>query len=181
MSLGIPGDAVMALLMGALMIQNVTPGPGLITDHPDIFWGLIASFWIGNLILVFLNVPMIGIWVKLLTVPYRFLYPTALFFVCIGVFALRNNMFDVGATLAFGLFGYLLAKLGFEPAPILLGFVLGPRFEENFRRALSLSRGSMRTFFDSPVSAIFLGLCVLLIVTQVYTRSRALARLDRVK
>lgn len=172
MSLGIPGDAVMALLMGALMIQNITPGPGLITDHPDVFWGLIASFWIGNVILVFLNVPMIGIWVKLLTVPYRFLYPTALFFVCIGVFALRNNMFDVGATLVFGLFGYLLSKLGFEPAPILLGFVLGPRFEENFRRALALSRGSLRTFIDSPVSAIFLSVCVLLIVTQVYARVR---------
>jgi putative tricarboxylic transport membrane protein len=173
MSLGIPGDAVMALLMGALLIQNITPGPGLIVDHPDVFWGLIASFWIGNLILVFLNVPMIGIWVKLLTVPYRFLYPTALFFVCIGVFALRNNMFDVGATLFFGLFGYLLAKLGFEPAPILLGFVLGPRFEENFRRALILSRGSLRTFVDSPVSAIFLSLCVLLMVTQVYARIRS--------
>jgi TctA family transporter len=172
MSLGIPGDAVMALLMGALLIQNIIPGPGLIVDHPDVFWGLIASFWIGNLILVVLNVPMIGIWVKLLTVPYRFLYPTALFFVCIGVFALRNNMFDVTATLVFGLFGYLLAKLGFEPAPILLGFVLGPRFEENFRRALIFSRGSLRIFIDSPISAIFLGLCLLLIVMQIYARIR---------
>src|SRR5262249_48164819 len=114
----------------------------------------------------------IGIWVKLLAVPYRFLYPTALFFVCIGVFALRNNMFDVGATLVFGLSGFVLAKLGFEPAPVLLGFVLGPRFEENFRRALALSRGSLRTFVESPVSTIFLSLCVLLIVTQVYARFR---------
>jgi len=172
MSLGIPGDAVMALLMGALMIQVITPGPRLIVDHPDIFWGLIASFWIGNLILVFLNVPMIGIWVKLLTMPYRFLYPTALFLVCIGVFAARNNMFDVGSTLAFGLVGYLLIQLRFEPAPILLGFVLGPRLEENFRRAVLISRGSLQTFVDRPISAVFLGLCVLLIAVQVYVRLR---------
>jgi putative tricarboxylic transport membrane protein len=172
MSLGIPGDAVMALLMGALMIQNITPGPRLIVDHPDIFWGLIASFWIGNIILVFLNVPMIGIWVKLLTVPYRYLYPTALFFMCIGVFAVRNNMFDVGAMLTCGLFGYLLIQLRFEPAPILLGFVLGPRLEEHFRRAVLLSRGSLQIFVDRPISAIFLALCGLLIMGQVYARVR---------
>jgi putative tricarboxylic transport membrane protein len=172
MSLGIPGDAVMALLMGALIIQGITPGPRLIVEHPDIFWGLIASFWIGNIILVFLNVPMIGVWVKLLTLPYRFLYPTALFFVCIGVFAARNEMFDVGCTLLCGIFGYLLLQLKFEPAPILLGFVLGPRLEENFRRALLISRGSLQVFIDSPISATFLSLCVLLIGAQVYARIR---------
>jgi TctA family transporter len=172
MSLGIPGDAVMALLMGALMIQGITPGPRLIVEHPDIFWGLIASFWIGNIILVFLNVPMIGVWVKLLTAPYRFLYPTALFFVCIGVYAARNDMFDVGSTLICGMFGYLLIQLRFEPAPILLGFVLGPRLEENFRRSLLISRGSLRIFLDHPISATFLGLSLLLIVAQVYARIR---------
>ncbi len=172
MSLGIPGDAVMALLLGALMIHGIQPGPRLIIDQPDIFWGLIASFWIGNLILVFLNVPMIGVWVKLLSVPYRYLYPTALFFVCIGVFAARNEMFDVGATLLFGAFGYLLLQLGFEPAPILLGFVLGPRLEENFRRSLLLSRGSLETFVDRPISAVFLGLCAALILIQIYAATR---------
>jgi TctA family transporter len=173
MSLGIPGDAVMALLLGALMIHGIQPGPRLIVEQPDIFWGLIASFWIGNMILVFLNVPMIGIWVKLLSVPYRYLYPTALFFVCIGVFATRNEMFDVGATLVFGAFGYLLLQLGFEPAPILLGFVLGPRLEENLRRSVLLSRGSLSTFIDRPISAVFVGLCVLLILGQIYAAARS--------
>ncbi len=172
MSLGIPGDAVMALLLGALMIHGIQPGPRLIVEQPDIFWGLIASFWIGNIILVFLNVPMIGVWVRLLSVPYRFLYPTALFFVCIGVFAARNEMFDVGATLLFGAFGYLLLQLGFEPAPILLGFVLGPRLEENFRRSILLSRGTLMTFIDRPISAVFLGCCVLLLLIQVYAAIR---------
>ena len=172
MSLGIPGDAVMALLLGALMIHGIQPGPRLIVEQPDIFWGLIASFWIGNLILVVLNVPMIGIWVRLLSVPYRFLYPTALFFVCIGVFAARNEMFDVVATLAFGAFGYLLLQLGFEPAPILLGFVPGPRLEENFRRSLLLSRGAMSTFIDRPISAVFLAMGAVLILGQIYAATR---------
>ena len=172
MSLGIPGDAVMALLLGALMIHGIQPGPRLIVEQPDIFWGLIASFWIGNIILVFLNVPMIGIWVRLLSVPYRFLYPTALFFVCIGVFAARNEMFDVATTLLFGGFGYLLLQLGFEPAPILLGFVLGPRLEENFRRSLLLSRGSLETFIDRPISAFFIGVSVLLLLAQVVATMR---------
>ena len=172
MSLGIPGDAVMALLLGALMIHGIQPGPRLIVEQPDIFWGLIASFWIGNIILVFLNVPMIGVWVRLLSVPYRFLYPTALFFVCIGVFAARNEMFDVGATLLFGGFGYLLLQLGFEPAPILLGFVLGPRLEENFRRSVLLSRGTLMTFIDRPISATFLACCAILLLVQVYAALR---------
>ncbi len=172
MSLGIPGDAVMALLLGALMIHGIQPGPRLIVEQPDIFWGLIASFWIGNIILVVLNVPMISVWVKLLSVPYRFLYPTALFFVCIGVFAARNEMFDVGATLLFGGFGYLLLQLGFEPAPILLGFVLGPRLEENFRRSVLISRGTLATFIDRPISAFFVAMCGLLLAAQIYAAFR---------
>ncbi|HEX3970575.1 MAG TPA: tripartite tricarboxylate transporter permease, partial [Stellaceae bacterium] len=172
MSLGIPGDAVMALLLGALIIHGIQPGPRLIIEHADIFWGLIASFWLGNLMLIFLNVPMIGVWVKMLMVPYRFLYPSALFFICIGVFAAKNTLFDVGTTLAFGLFGYLLLLLRFEPAPILLGFVLGPRFEDNFRRALVIAHGDIKTFVDRPISAVFLVLCLLLVGTQIWVRLR---------
>ena len=172
MSLGIPGDAVMALLLGALMIQGIVPGPQLITEHPDIFWGLIASFWIGNILLVLLNVPLIGIWVKMLTIPYRYLYPSALFFVCIGVYAANNDMFQVGETLVIGVLGYVLLRLGFHPAPILLGFVLGPRFEENFRRAMLISRGDLGIFVQRPISAVFIALCVLLIAGQIYFRLR---------
>jgi putative tricarboxylic transport membrane protein len=176
MSLGIPGDAVMALLLGALMIQGIVPGPQLISEHPDIFWGLIASFWIGNILLVMLNVPLIGIWVKMLMIPYRYLYPSALFFVCIGVYAANNDMFQVGEVLVIGILGYVLVRLGFQPAPILLGFVLGPRFEENFRRAMLISRGDLRTFIDRPISAFFVMLCLLLIGAQIYFRLRGTRR-----
>ncbi len=172
MSLGIPGDAVMALLLGALIIQGIVPGPQLISQHPDIFWGLIASFWIGNIMLVVLNVPMIGIWVKLLTIPYRYLYPSALFFVCIGVYSASNDLFQVGETIIIGVFGYILLILGFHPAPILLGFVLGSRFEENFRRAMLISRGDMWVFVEHPISAVFVGLSILLIAGQIYVRFR---------
>jgi TctA family transporter len=172
MSLGIPGDAVMALLLGALMIQGIVPGPQLISQHPDIFWGLVASFWVGNILLVLLNVPLIGIWVKLLTIPYKFLYPSAMFFVCIGVYADNNDMFHVGEVLAIGMLGYVLLRLGFHPAPILLGFVLGPRFEENFRRAMLISRGDIMVFVERPISAVFIALCAILILGQLYFRLR---------
>ncbi|HEY2230873.1 MAG TPA: tripartite tricarboxylate transporter permease, partial [Xanthobacteraceae bacterium] len=173
MSLGIPGDAVMALLLGALMIQGIVPGPQLISQHPDVFWGLVASFWVGNIMLVILNVPMIGLWVKLLTIPYRYLYPSALFFICIGVYSTNNDMFQVGETIVIGVFGYVLLQLGFHPAPILLGFVLGPRFEENFRRAMLISRGDLLVFVERPISAFFVALSVLLILAQIYVRTRA--------
>ena len=173
MSLGIPGDAVMALILGALMIQGVVPGPQLISEHPDIFWGLVASFWIGNIMLVVLNVPMIGIWVKLLTIPYKYLYPAAMFFVAIGVYSTNNDMFQVGEVIVVGIIGYILLLLDFHPAPILLGFVLGPRFEENFRRAMLISRGDVLVFVKHPISAVFIGLCALLIVMQVYVRVRS--------
>jgi TctA family transporter len=172
MSLGIPGDAVMALLLGALMIQGIVPGPQLIKEHPDIFWGLVASFWIGNILLLVLNVPLIGVWVKLLAIPYRYLYPSALFFVCIGVYAANNDMFQVGETIVLGIFGYVLLRLDFHPAPILLGFVLGPRFEENFRRAMLISRGDIWVFLERPISAVFIAMCVILIGTQIYVRLR---------
>ena len=168
MSLGIPGDAVMALILGALIIQGITPGPQLVREHPDLFWGLIASFWIGNILLVILNVPLIGVWVKLLTIPYRYLYPSAIFFICIGVYSTTNDLFGVGETLVIGLFGYCLLLLGFHPAPILLGFVLGPRFEENFRRAMLISDGDLRVFIERPISASFLAISAILLGTQLY-------------
>ena len=172
MSLGIPGDAIMALLLGALMIHGVIPGPQLVSEHPDIFWGLIASFWIGNIILVVLNVPMIGVWIKLLSVPYKYLFPCAMFFICVGVFSTDSDLFLVGEAVVFGVFGFVLVLLDFHPAPILLGFVLGPRFEENFRRAMLISRGDILTFIEQPISAVFIVLCVLLIVAQIYVRLR---------
>ena len=133
---------------------------------------LIAALPPAFIILVLLNVPLIGIWVKLLTIPYKYLYPSALFFVCIGVYAANNDMFQVGETIVIGILGYVLLRLGFHPAPILLGFVLGPRFEENFRRAMLISRGDILVFIERPISAVFIGLCVLLIVLQIYVRLR---------
>ena len=170
MSMGIPGESGMALLLGALMIQGIQPGPLLISEHPDIFWGLIASFWIGNLILVILNVPMIGLWVRMLAIPYRLLYPSALFFVCIGVYSARNSLFQVGETLVFGLVGYGMIRLRFHVAPMLLGFILGPRMEENFRNAMAISGGDFSIFIRRPISAVFVSLCVVLILSQLYAQ-----------
>jgi TctA family transporter len=167
MSLGIPGDAVMALILGALLIQGIQPGPQLITEHPDIFWGLIASFWVGNVLLVILNVPLIGVWVKMLQVPYRYLFPSALFFIAVGVFSTQNNLFQTWEVLAFGIIGAIFMVLEFSVAPILLGFVLGPMVEENFRRALLLSRGNLGIFVERPISAWFIGACALLLVLQI--------------
>jgi putative tricarboxylic transport membrane protein len=167
MSLGIPGDAVMALILGALLIQGIQPGPQLITEHADLFWGLIASFWIGNVLLVLLNVPLIGVWVKLLRVPYRYLYPAALFFIAVGVYSTNNSLFEIGEVLVFGVIGAVFVALDFPVAPILLGFVLGPMVEENFRRALLLSRGDLHVFLDRPISATFIGLSALLVLVQI--------------
>jgi TctA family transporter len=173
MSLGIPGDAVMALILGALLIQGITPGPQLISDHPDIFWGLIASFWIGNVLLMVLNIPLIGVWVKLLRVPYRYMYPCAMFFIAVGVFSTQNSLFQIWEVLAFGLIGALFSWLGFSVAPILLGFVLGPMVEENFRRALLLSSGDMTIFVRHPISAVFVGISALLLLAITWTSLRA--------
>ena len=167
MSLGIPGDAMMALILGALLIQGIQPGPQLVTSHPDIFWGLIASFWVGNLLLIILNVPFIGLWVKLLQVPYKFLYPAALFFIAIGCFSTQNSLFEVGEVLVFGILGAVLRYLNFSVATILLGYVLGPLVEDNFRRALLLSRGDMLVFLHRPISAGFMAVSALLIGVQV--------------
>ena len=172
MSLGIPGDAVMALILGALVIKGIQPGPQLITEHPDIFWGLIASFWIGNVLLVILNVPMIGVWVRLLRVPYKYLYPAALFFICVGVYSTKSSLFDVGEVAAFGIMGAIFLWLDFPISPIALGFVLGPMLEENFRRAMLLSRGDLSVFIHKPISAWFIGACTLLILAQVWAYVR---------
>jgi len=179
MTIGIPGDAVMALLLGALIVQNVQPGPQLITEHPDLFWGLIASFWVGNVLLVIMNVPLIGIWVKMLQVPFRYMFPCALFFIAIGTFSTNNALFDVYEVLFFGVVGVVLPALDFPVAPILLGYVLGPLVEENFRRALVLSSGDMTVFVQRPISAAFITLCALLVLAQVYFGIRAVLRKRR--
>lgn len=176
MSLGIPGDATMALLLGALLIQGYQPGPQLITEHADLFWGLIASFWIGNVLLLVVNVPMIGIWVKVLQVPYRLMYPAALFFISVGVFSTNNSLFEVGEVLVFGLIGALLLALEFPVATILLGYVLGPMVEENFRRSLLISRGDLLTFFERPISCAFMCISILLVCTQLFFAWKAAGR-----
>jgi len=164
LTLGIPGNAVMALMIGALMIQGIAPGPQVMTEKPELFWGLIASMWIGNLMLVVLNLPLIGMWIKLLTVPYRFLYPSILVFMAVGVFSLSNNPWDVLVMAVFGLLGYVCMKLECEPAPMILGFILGPLMEENLRRAMLLSRGDPTVFITKPISAGFIIASVILLV-----------------
>jgi putative tricarboxylic transport membrane protein len=176
MSLGIPGDAVMALLLGALLIQGFQPGPQLVTEHADLFWGLIASFWVGNVLLLILNVPMIGIWVKVLQVPYRFMYPSALFFIAVGVYSTNSSLFEVAEVLVFGIVGAVLLALEFPVSTILLGYVLGPMVEENFRRALLLSRGDLSVFFQRPISAGFMCVCIVLLLAQIYFAWRAARR-----
>jgi putative tricarboxylic transport membrane protein len=156
LTLGIPGNAVMALMIGALMIQGIAPGPQVMNEKPQLFWGLIASMWVGNLMLVVLNLPLIGMWIKLLTVPYRYLYPSILVFMAIGVFSLSNNPFDVLIMAVFGVLGYICVKLECEPAPMILGFILGPLMEENLRRAMLLSRGDPFVFFQKPISLGFM-------------------------
>jgi putative tricarboxylic transport membrane protein len=156
LTLGIPPNAVMALMVGAMTIHNIQPGPQVMTSNPELFWGLIASMWIGNLMLVILNLPLIGIWVKFLTVPYRWMFPAIVLFCAIGVYSTNNNTFDIWMVGAFGVVGYVFIKLGLEPAPLLLGFILGPMMEENLRRALLLSRGDASVFVTRPISACLL-------------------------
>jgi TctA family transporter len=156
LTLGIPGSGTMALILGALTIQGIAPGPQVMTQRPDLFWGLIASMWIGNGMLVLLNLPLIGLWVKLLTVPYRMLFPAIMCFMAIGVYSLNNQALDIYMTLLFGFLGYIFIKLKCEPAPLILAFVLGPLMEENLRRALLISRGDPTVFVTRPISLGFL-------------------------
>lgn len=172
MTLGIPGSVTMALIIGALMIHGIQPGPQMLTEQPDMFWGLVMSFWIGNIVLVILNVPMIGLWIRVLTIPYHILYPAIIMFICIGTYSVNNNVFDVYAVLVFGIGGYVLRILDFQPAPLLLGYVLGPMLEENFRRAMLLSRGSIQTFIERPISMWVLILTATLLVWGVWSSLR---------
>jgi putative tricarboxylic transport membrane protein len=167
LTLGIPGSATMALMLGALTIQGIAPGPQVMTQRPDLFWGLIASMWIGNAMLVVLNLPLIGLWVKILQVPYRFLFPAILTFMAIGVYSVNNLDLDIYMTVLFGLMGYVFMKLKCEPAPLILAFVLGPLMEENLRRALLISRGDPTVFFTRPISAGFLIATILLLVVMI--------------
>jgi len=173
LTLGIPENAVMAMMVGAMMIHNIQPGPQVMTSNPQLFWGLVASMWVGNLMLVVLNLPLIGIWIKLLTVPYRLLYPAILLFCAIGVYTVNNTSFDVMQTAFFGLLGVIFAKLECEPAPLLLGFVLGPMMEENLRRALLLSRGDPTVFATRPISAGLLAAAILLVLVIALPKVRS--------
>jgi TctA family transporter len=156
LTLGIPSNPVMALMIGAMIIQGIQPGPNVITEKPELFWGLIASMWVGNVMLLVLNLPLIGIWVKFLTVPYHLLFPGIVAVCCIGVYSVGNNDFDVYTMAFFGVVGYLLVKLDCEPAPMILGFVIGKMLEEYLRRAMLLSRGDPLVFFQRPISAVLL-------------------------
>jgi TctA family transporter len=173
LTLGIPANAVMALMVGAMIIQGIQPGPNVAIEQPDLFWGVITSMWIGNLMLVLLNLPLIGLWVRLLTIPYTILFPAILVFCCIGVFSVNSNVFDLYTVAFFGLLGYVLIKLGCEPAPLLLGFVLGPMIEENLRRAMTISRGDWTVFFTRPLSAGLLVAAVLVLVVVLLPSVRA--------
>ena len=166
LTLGIPTSAVMALMIGAMTIMGIQPGPQVMTSNPQLFWGLITSMWIGNLMLVILNLPLIGVWVKLLTIPYRFLFPAIMAFCAIGVFTLSNNTFDVYCAAAFAVIGFLFSKFGFEPAPLILGFILGPMLEENLRRSLLMSRGDWSIFIQRPNSATMIGIIFVMLIAM---------------
>jgi putative tricarboxylic transport membrane protein len=167
LTLGIPPNAVMALMIGAMMIHSIVPGPQIISKQPELFWGMVASMWIGNLMLLVINLPLVGIWVRLLKVPYRLMFPAIVLFCCIGIYSINNTPFDVWMVAVFGLFGYVLSKLGFEPAPLLLGLVLGRLMEEKLRQALLTSHGDFMTFLDRPISATLLAVTLLVIVIAV--------------
>lgn len=178
LTLGIPSNAVMALMIGAMMIHDIVPGPQVMQSDPGLFWGLIISMWIGNLILVVLNLPMIGVWVQLLRVPYRWLFPAILVFCCIGVYSITNNVWDVWIAIFFGFAGYVFGKLGCETAPLVLGFILGPMMEENLRRAMLLSRGDPSVFVSSPISCgllIAAVLMVFLVAAPAFRKTREVA------
>jgi TctA family transporter len=167
LTLGIPGNAIMALMVGAMMIQGIQPGPQVMTAQPQLFWGVIASMWLGNLMLIVLNLPMIGLWVKLLQVPYRLLFPAIMAFSAIGIYSVNNSSFEIYLTALFGIFGFICVKLGFPPAPMLLGYVLGPMMEENLRRSMLMSGGDPSVFVTRPLSVAFLVATVLILIVMV--------------
>jgi putative tricarboxylic transport membrane protein len=167
LTLGIPPNAVMALMVGAMTIQGIVPGPQVMTKQPDLFWGMITSMWIGNAMLVIINLPMVGIWVRLLRVPYRLLFPCIIVFCCIGLYSINNSPFDLCIAAVFSVFGYWLSKNEFEPAPMILGMILGPLMEENLRRAMLIARGDPTIFITRPISAVLLAIAVTLLVLAV--------------
>jgi putative tricarboxylic transport membrane protein len=167
LSLGIPPNAVMALMVGAMTIHGIVPGPLVMTRNAALFWGVIASMWIGNLMLLVINLPLVGLWVRLLGVPYRLMFPAILLFSCIGIYSVNNSAADVLMAAVLGLAGWALAKLDFEPAPLLLGYVLGRLMEENLRRALALARGDVTTFLHRPLTAALLALALLVLATAL--------------
>ena len=173
LTLGIPASAVMALMLGALTIQGIAPGPQVMTQKPDLFWGLVASMWIGNAMLVVLNLPLVGLWVMLLKVPYRLLFPAIMAFSCIGIYSVNNSPFELYLTAVFGVIGFIWMKLDMPPAPMLLGFVLGPLMEENLRRALLISRGDPTVFFTRPISLGFMIATALIVVVMVLPAVKA--------
>jgi TctA family transporter len=167
MSIGIPENAVMALMMAAFIIKGIQPGPNMIAGHPELFWGLVASMWVGNVFLLVLNVPLVRYWLSVFKIPYSVLFPSILFFCCIGTYSVNNSLDDIFITSVFGFLGYMFMRLDLDAAPLMLGFILGPMMEENFRRSLLLSRGSFGIFFSRPISGSLLGLIALFILWQL--------------
>ncbi len=172
LTLGLPSNALMALIMGAMMIHGIAPGTSVMSERPELFWGMIASMWIGNAMLVVLNLPLIGLWVKLLSVPYRLLFPSILMFCAIGVYGTDDNLLQMSLTCLFALFGYIMLKVGCEPAPLVLGFVLGPPMESNLRRSLTISDGSALIFFERPIAATLLVAAIVVIALIVFPQFR---------
>jgi putative tricarboxylic transport membrane protein len=178
LTLGFPANTVMALMIGAMIMHGIQPGPGVMTEQPKLFWGLIASMWVGNLMLLVLNLPLIGLWVRMIMVPYHYLFPMIIVFCAIGVFSLSNNAFDLQIMTAFGLLGYIFKKLDCEPAPMLLGFILGPLMEEFLRRTLLLSQGDPSVLLSRPISAVLLIAAAAILLTVLlpsFSRTRAQA------
>lgn len=176
MAIGIPENAVMALMMAAFVVKGIQPGPNMIASHPDLFWGLVASMWVGNCFLVVLNVPLVRYWLSVFKIPYTVLFPAIMFFCCIGTFSINNSLDDIYTTAVFGLIGYMFLRLDMEAAPLMLGFILGPMLEENFRRAMLLSRGSFSLFVTRPISGTLLAVIGTLVVWQVVTFARKLIK-----
>jgi putative tricarboxylic transport membrane protein len=176
MAIGIPENAVMALMLAAFIIKGIQPGPNMIASHPDLFWGLVASMWIGNVFLVVLNVPLVRFWLSVFKIPYVVLFPSILFFCCVGTFSINNNLDDVYITATFGLVGYFFLRLSLEAAPLLLGFILGPMLEENFRRALLISRGQFSAFVTRPISGTLLALIAIFMIWQLLAFARSTRR-----
>src|ERR1700741_314893 len=172
LTLGIPPNAVMALMVGAMTIHGIVPGPQVMTKQPDLVWGMIASLWVGNLMVLVINLPLVGIWVSLLRVPYRLLYPSIIVFCCIGIYSINNSPTDVSIAAIFGVVGYWLVKHDYEPAPLLLGFVLGPLMEENLRRAMLIARGDVTVFFTRPISAVLLCTAIILLILSALPKIR---------